>query len=348
MNSTQFMYPKFEEKDKQNLNENTQMQIDNSSGFNLPIQSTNQTQITNSAANKEVIESSNTVINPHEFPHPIINNKNNIDNFNNRNNNDLIYNRLEDNLIIPRNYNENRPSAIRPRTRSKKLIFCVSLSIILLLLVLLLLFLVFFTNFFRENYIPYITTNYSNLVRKPERKDKVILDVLSKLQIECPDQSLLSSFNLETQDYQNYYYKFICIETLFSITRPSILKESNTVYYDEKIDNVFEALSQLSIICPTDYAVKGLKLNYDSDKRLIYYSYSCLEIQGSSRFTVDYRNYSHESIRVDEDDINSILDLKCIDDDKIFRFLNMIQLNYKEDYRHKRAFYSMTSCGLEK
>ena len=327
---------------KQIKNIKTTKKINDSSEFNFPIQSTNYTQITNSALNKDLIENSNTLINPNDFGSAL-----NTNNFNNnKNNNDYIYDHLQDNLIIPRNFNENPPADVRPRKRSKIFLFCVSLIILFLVLTIVFLFLLFFTDFVSNEYSLNLTTYHSNWNRRPERENTSIIYVLANLQIDCPSRSLLTSFNLETENNQDYYYKFTCGEAPFYNWSLPIKKESNYVNLNGKNDNEFEALSKLNVICPFNSAITGLKLNYNPNLGFIYYSYSCLEIQGNALFRVECRDFSNESVYVSGTDVNSLLDLKCADHEHRSRFLNMFLLNYKEKHGYKKAHYSTTFCGI--
>lgn len=333
-------------------------QTNDSYEFNIPVQSTNQTHIINSAANKNLIESSNALVRSKDFEITANNDiYRNCDNYNNhnanivvdkkdiQNNNNLIYNHLQENLIIPRNYNENPPVAVRPCTSSrKKYIFCLSLLIILLIAVLGFLFLLFFTDFFRDNRSNLlIRTAYSNSAKAEPNKSTISL--LSKLQIDCQAQSVLHSFNLETKNYSDFYFKYTCGEATFPAWTERISKQSNSVFYNELLENEFEALSKLIVACPHEYGISALKLNYVAFGR-IYYDYSCVKIKGKNFFQLHCRDSSSDAVEVVSRDPFSLLDLKCYDYEDHFRFLNTVQFNYNERHDNKKAYYLITSCGL--
>jgi len=255
-------------------------------------------------------------------------------------------NNFKENLIIPKFPNESSQIYVRPRENNKKCRFYTAISIIMILIIFGFLYLFFFTSFFSLKVIFLIDTYFTEFV-KPENYR--ILDTLSKLEINCPEGQILTSFKLKSTPSHQYYYYYTCGRSPFNFFDNLIEKHSTTTHFDENFENEIDVLSRIGIHCSNNSAINRFKLIYDKNKKNTFYSYSCLEFERKPKLYLkcfDQRSDYCYSSNFDES-INILVDMKSGDELDSIRFLNSFKLDFDNGlFGTKAYYYSMKTCEI--
>lgn len=257
-------------------------------------------------------------------------------------------NNFKENLIIPKFPNENSQIYVKPRENKKKCRFYTSMLIIIILIILGLLYLYFFTSFFRLKVVFFIETYLTTIVKQENNR---IFETLSKLEVNCPEGQVLTSFTLKSIPSYQYYYYYTCGRSPFNFFDDLVEKQSITKHYDENFEDEIDVLSKIEINCLNNSAINRFKLNYDKNRKNIFYSYSCLEFESKARFLLKCNNRKSEySYSYDSDkSLNNLVDIKSGEEMDSTRFLNSFKIEFENGlFETKAYFYSMKTCKIYK